>query len=335
MKKVILFVLACVLFILAVFFGTYLNTLQKNGTIVGGDRDEYGCILSAGYSWCEVKGRCIRPWEEECTREEKTSPLDTTYTVEGTKVTLVDGQASAEVAPGSASTDTYRVFGEPVYGDLDNDNDTDAVLYLTKESGGSGSFFYAVVAVRDGNTFTGTNALFLGDRIAPQNVAIDNGNAVFNYAVREPGEAMTTQPSVGKSLWVHYDPRTKEIGELVKDFEGEADANTMKLTQKTWVWRQSTDGLRSVTPNTAGSFSLTFKDDASVAVGTDCNNMGGNYSESGKSLSFGQLMSTLMYCDGSQEGEFSTMLSEVHSFEFTSKGELLLKYGESGTALFQ
>ncbi len=33
---------------------------------VGGDRDEHGCIVSAGYVWCEEKQKCLRPWEETC-----------------------------------------------------------------------------------------------------------------------------------------------------------------------------------------------------------------------------------------------------------------------------
>jgi len=33
---------------------------------LGGDRDEHGCIPSAGYSWCEEKQKCIRQWEEDC-----------------------------------------------------------------------------------------------------------------------------------------------------------------------------------------------------------------------------------------------------------------------------
>ncbi|OLQ11266.1 hypothetical protein AK812_SmicGene4945 [Symbiodinium microadriaticum] len=30
---------------------------------VGGDKDEHGCIPSAGYRWCEQKSQCVRPWE--------------------------------------------------------------------------------------------------------------------------------------------------------------------------------------------------------------------------------------------------------------------------------
>ena len=33
----------------------------------GNDRDEHGCIPSAGYAWCEEKQACIRPWMENCT----------------------------------------------------------------------------------------------------------------------------------------------------------------------------------------------------------------------------------------------------------------------------
>jgi len=39
---------------------------QDNATLVGGDRDEHGCIGSAGYTWCEAKQKCLRAWEEEC-----------------------------------------------------------------------------------------------------------------------------------------------------------------------------------------------------------------------------------------------------------------------------
>ena len=37
-----------------------------NRPLLGGDRDEHGCIPSAGYVWCEKLGKCIRPWEEKC-----------------------------------------------------------------------------------------------------------------------------------------------------------------------------------------------------------------------------------------------------------------------------
>lgn len=38
----------------------------ENVPMVGADRDEHGCIGSAGYSWCAAKQKCTRSWEEEC-----------------------------------------------------------------------------------------------------------------------------------------------------------------------------------------------------------------------------------------------------------------------------
>ena len=34
--------------------------------IIGGDKDKGGCLIGAGYSWCEVKQKCLRVWEEPC-----------------------------------------------------------------------------------------------------------------------------------------------------------------------------------------------------------------------------------------------------------------------------
>lgn len=35
----------------------------------GSNRDEHGCIPSAGYKWCEDQQRCLRPWLEPCEKK--------------------------------------------------------------------------------------------------------------------------------------------------------------------------------------------------------------------------------------------------------------------------
>lgn len=48
---------------------TQIETVKdtiKDIHLLGGDRDEHGCIPSAGYVWCEKLQKCIRPWEEKC-----------------------------------------------------------------------------------------------------------------------------------------------------------------------------------------------------------------------------------------------------------------------------
>lgn len=37
-----------------------------NRKLIGGDKDGHGCLIAAGYSWCEAKQKCLRVWEEPC-----------------------------------------------------------------------------------------------------------------------------------------------------------------------------------------------------------------------------------------------------------------------------
>ncbi len=50
--------------------------------IIGGQKDENGCLIAAGYSWCEAKQKCIRPWEEYCTGA---ASATTAFTCDGSK----------------------------------------------------------------------------------------------------------------------------------------------------------------------------------------------------------------------------------------------------------
>ncbi len=155
---------------------------------------------------------------------EPKGPLDISYIVDHAEFQLVTGRAENEIMPGAATKNVVTVFGQPVYGDLDKDGDADAALLLINEPGGSGSFFFATLAINQGNgVYKSTNTLILGDRIAPQTIEIHDGRAVFNYATRRADENFATRPSMGKSLWIHLDPNTGEIGEWVKDFEGESN----------------------------------------------------------------------------------------------------------------
>ena len=40
------------------------NAQAPATTMTGGDRDEHGCIGSAGYLWSQAQERCIRPFED-------------------------------------------------------------------------------------------------------------------------------------------------------------------------------------------------------------------------------------------------------------------------------
>jgi hypothetical protein len=39
------------------------ESAETDARIVGADRDEHGCIATAGYVWCAREAKCVRPWE--------------------------------------------------------------------------------------------------------------------------------------------------------------------------------------------------------------------------------------------------------------------------------
>lgn len=146
------------------------------------------------------------------------------FTIKGEEVTLVDGISVIPFAPGSASVSTIRYFGNDFTHDIDGDGDMDVVFLVTEEGGGSGTFFYVVGAIKEEEGYRGTQAMFLGDRVAPQSISAGDGTQVIvNYSDRAVGEPMSTAPSVGKSMHLLYNPVTNDFGEVVKDFEGESN----------------------------------------------------------------------------------------------------------------
>lgn len=131
--------------------------------------------------------------------EKQFDPRNAIYEIEGRKITLTNGLSEVEISPGSASKIITRYFGNEAKGDLNGDGREDIAFLITQDGGGSGLFYYAVVALKTPVGYKITNTFFLGDRIAPQSTEI-NTNALelrINYAERKPNEPMTTKPSVG------------------------------------------------------------------------------------------------------------------------------------------
>ena len=57
-----------------------VNDSNSSGNVIGGEKDEHGCIIPAGYSWCESLQKCIRPWETNCTGEVTSSKVGVNVT---------------------------------------------------------------------------------------------------------------------------------------------------------------------------------------------------------------------------------------------------------------
>lgn len=123
-----------------------------------------------------------------------------TYNIDGKDITLKDGLAE-EVIPDSSSKIVTRYFGNEAFGDFNNDGLSDVAFLFSQNSGGSGTFYYIAVALNGTDKCLGTNAIFFGDRIAPQTTEFRNGEIILNYADRKIDEPMVAHPSIGVSKY--------------------------------------------------------------------------------------------------------------------------------------
>jgi hypothetical protein len=127
--------------------------------------------------------------------------LNVTFEIDSAAVTLHGGHAAQPAAPGSRTEIVTDIFGAPTEADLDGDGDRDAVMFLVRESGGSGAFYYIAAALTSAEGVVGTNTLLLGDRIAPLSFEVGRGLIAANIATRGREEPMSNAPSVKQTRY--------------------------------------------------------------------------------------------------------------------------------------
>lgn len=118
------------------------------------------------------------------------------YEIDGETVTLLNGRSKKTDVPGSASEIITEYYGDETRADFNGDGTEDIAFIVTQDTGGSGTFYYLIGALKISNTYKGTNAVFLGDRIAPQSIVFNDGKLKVFYLNRKEGESFTTMPSV-------------------------------------------------------------------------------------------------------------------------------------------
>lgn len=266
------------------------------------------------------------------------SHKDAAYVIDGKIVQLSNGRAEVESAPGSASKIITQYFGNEARADFDQDGREDVAFILTQQMGGSGTFYYVVAALNKGTRYEGSHGLLLGDRIAPQTTEIgDSRLVIVNYTDRREGEDFSVAPSVGKSIQLFLDTDSMQFAEVAQDFEGEADPSKMSLGMKSWTWISVTysDGT-VIKPKQALAFTLDFNNDGTFSATTDCNRIAGKVVAGDGAIKFSDIISTKMFCQGSQEADFHKVLERAAGYFFTSKGELVLDIErDTGSAIFK
>jgi hypothetical protein len=138
-------------------------------------------------------------------------PEDSTYVIEGRAVTLKSSYAEEPAAPDSVTMTTTRIFKLGAKCDLNGDGRNGAPVLLVQNPGGSGSFLYVAAALSTGDGYRGTNAILIGDRIAPQALEMHQRTIIVSCADRYPWEGFTVRPSVSRSRYfVVENSRLKE-----------------------------------------------------------------------------------------------------------------------------
>jgi heat shock protein HslJ/membrane-bound inhibitor of C-type lysozyme len=125
--------------------------------------------------------------------------------------------------------------------------------------------------------------------------------------------------------------QSKPAGKLPAGSKAPGDP---KALVGTWMWQKTMmDDGSVITPNKPGVFALTLSADGKASGKTDCNGFGGEYMVGSDGvLSFGPFMSTLMYCEGSQEAQFGGPLAKANSYLFDAEGNLIINV-EGGTGM--
>lgn len=132
-------------------------------------------------------------------------PKSATYTIDNRPVTLIHGERVENMGSDARQIllrkQVTKYFGNDAKGDLNGDGIPDIAFILTQTTGGTGTFFYVVVALQNSSgRFNGLNGILLGDRVAPQTTEIRDGILTVNYADRLPHEPFSAQPTQGVSL---------------------------------------------------------------------------------------------------------------------------------------
>ena len=126
-------------------------------------------------------------------------PSNATFKIDKETVTLTNGRAEREAAPGSASKAVAALTDKRVTGDVDGDGRTDAIVILTYQPGGSGTFYYVAALLNASAGVNATPSVLLGDRIVVSGLRLDGTTIVVDLLDRASGQPFSASPTVSST----------------------------------------------------------------------------------------------------------------------------------------
>ncbi|MDQ3089783.1 MAG: hypothetical protein M3Q24_01340 [bacterium] len=118
-----------------------------------------------------------------------------TFTFDNERVTLKNGEDNSPLSDNPNISQTTTLTDKVAYGDLNGDQKEDAVALLVQSGAGTGIFVYIGAYVSGSVRYSGSNTIFVGDRIIPQSIDIDKNIITVNYLDREEDEPLAATPT--------------------------------------------------------------------------------------------------------------------------------------------
>lgn len=162
-------------------------------------------LLGGGYYWWQSSSNPSASLPQANTGgDTEPDPSNATFIIEDESITLSQGRHESAPLPGSAILEETILMDKFAYGDLNADGREDTALLLARYGGGSGTFIYVAAFVSGPVNYKGTDAIFLGDRVAVKSISINQGVVTVNYLDRKPHEPFAAEPTVSESKQFIY-----------------------------------------------------------------------------------------------------------------------------------
>lgn len=89
------------------------------------------------------------------------------------------------------------------------------------------------------------------------------------------------------------------------------------ISNHPWKWMGTFDQgnpANNTLPSDSSKFVANFGADTSFTSTTDCNSISSSYTTDGININFGEMISTMMFCENSKETSYTEMLKQVTEY---------------------
>lgn len=102
-----------------------------------------------------------------------------------------------------------------------------------------------------------------------------------------------------------------------------------------WIWTETVySSSDTIKPQGTKPFTVSFATSGRVHVSGDCNTMSGTYTTEGNTITLAPMVSTKMYCEGSQENLFAGDFAQIESYEIVDNMLTFTLAYNAGTMVF-